>query len=266
MKYVTNSDADVFIVAGDVADRDTGEFAECLELFGDFDGHKLVVPGNHDLWTTNDNSREKHRTILPDLARQNGFHYLDKGPFAREGVGFIGNIGWYDYSFRNTEIGLTLEDYKRKSVPGRCGWNDRHFVQWELTDEQFTENCLQRLRRHYSQIENDADVVVSVLHHLAFRDLLYPQASYPLEFCRAYLGSERFGQLLLRCPKVKYVICGHRHGKDSHAENGLKSFVVGGEYKKKQLLEIDLQKDAHRYIEFAPPDEDEAQESEIPGE
>lgn len=252
VEYVSDSDADALAIAGDVADRDPAEFEECLRLFDDFRGLKMVVPGNHDLWTNEGDSREKHRSILPRLARDCGFRYLDRGPVLHGDVAFIGNVGWYDYSFRNTEIGLSLEDYRRKSVPGRCTWNDRHFIQWDFSDEQFTEECLLRLRRHYSEVEEDADHVVCVLHHLAFRDLLYPEASFALEFCRAYLGSERFGRLLLRCPKVRYVICGHRHGRDSHRENGLESFVVGGEYRKKQLLELDLEHETHRYVEFPP--------------
>jgi predicted phosphohydrolase len=250
--YVCSSDADAFVIAGDVADRDPAEFKECLLLFKAFDGLKMVVPGNHDLWTENGDSAEKHRTILPKLARQCEFHYLDRAPLVRGDVAFIGNVGWYDYSFRNTDIGLSLEDYERKSVPGRCTWNDRHFIQWDFSDQQFTEECLLRLRRHYSEVEDEVEQVVCVLHHLAFQDLLYPETSFPLEFCRAYLGSERFGRLLLRCPKVRYLICGHRHGRDSHQENGLESFVVGGEYRKKQVLEINLEEDTHRYIEFSP--------------
>ncbi len=265
VEYISRADADAFIIAGDVAGRDLEGFRECLELFSDFSGFKLVVPGNHDLWTNDGDSRDRHRSLLPDVARECNFHYLDQGPFTRGDVGIIGNIGWYDYSFRNTDIGLSLEDYERKNVPGRCGWNDRRYINWNLTDEQFTEQCLQRLRKHYSQVENDVDEVVCVLHHIAFRDLLYPEMSFPLEFCRAYLGSERFGRLLLRCSKVRHLVCGHRHGKDSHRENGLQSFVVGGEYKKKQLLEIDLEQDAHRYIEFAPTGQQSAA-GEIPGE
>lgn len=252
--HVARSGADAFVIAGDVADRDPEEFGHCLSLFSDFDGYKMVVPGNHDLWTENGSSSEKYSDTLPQIARSSGFHYLDKSPFCRAGTAFIGNIGWYDYSFRNTEIGLTLEDYRKKRVPGRCGWNDRHFIQWEYSDEQFTKRCLRRLRRHYRQVEGDADRVICVLHHLAFKDLLYPRTSFPLEFCRAYLGSESFGDLLLRCPKVKYVVCGHRHGKDAHSENGLRSYVVGGEYRKKQLIELDLKKNDHQYVEFSPPD------------
>ena len=40
---VCNSDADAFIIAGDIADRDPAEFEECLHLFDDFSGHVICT-------------------------------------------------------------------------------------------------------------------------------------------------------------------------------------------------------------------------------
>jgi 3',5'-cyclic AMP phosphodiesterase CpdA len=49
-RQVCSSDADLFLLGGDVAERSMESFGECLALFSDFSGPKLFVPGNHDFW------------------------------------------------------------------------------------------------------------------------------------------------------------------------------------------------------------------------
>jgi predicted phosphohydrolase len=249
---VCESDADAFVIAGDVADINLENFEACLRVFDAFKGLKLLVPGNHDLWTTSGSSMEKYQTLLPRIAEACGFSMLDAGPAVLGDAAFIGNIGWYDYSFRNPEMGLSTEDYRYKALPGVCSWNDSIYINWDLDDEEFTEMCLRKLRQHYSQVEPRVKRVVAVLHHVPFAELLYGPSSRPLEFCRAYLGSERFGHLLLRCEKVRYVICGHRHGRDGFHKGKLRAFVVGSEYETKSLMELDLRSGEHSYIDFRP--------------
>jgi glucokinase len=79
-EHVRQSDADVFIIAGDIADADTDYFAACLDLFATFKGVKLMVPGNHDLWTAGVGSQKKYSDVLPSIATDCGFRMLDAGP------------------------------------------------------------------------------------------------------------------------------------------------------------------------------------------
>ena len=250
---VCRSDADVFIIAGDVGDADVENVRTCLQVFDAFSGIKLMVPGNHDLWTTAGDSEEKYRTVLPRIAAECGFAYLDAGAVTAGGTAFIGSIGWYDYSLRNPDLDVSLEDYRHKSLPGVCTWNDKLYIQRDREDEEFTGSCLALLQGQYESVEAAADQVVCVLHHLPFSELSFGPVDFASEFCRAYMGSARFGELLLRCPKVRYVICGHRHGAATHHVGGLKAFVAGGEYEVKRLLELDLSTGRHEYVEFLPP-------------
>ena len=248
--HVCASDADVFAIVGDVADNAEGRFETCLRLFESFGGLRLLVPGNHDLWTTSGDSEEEYRTVLPRIARDCGFHMLDVEPVRVGDIAFIGSIGWYDYSLRNSELGLSTEVYRRKSMPGVCSWNDGLYIQWNMEDEEFTQRCLQRLRRHYDAVESKVERVIVLLHHLPFAELLYGPSSTASEFCRAFMGSARFGELLIRCPKVRFVICGHQHVPAIHERGELKAFVVGSEYTKKGLLKLDIQTGEHDCMEF----------------
>lgn len=151
-------EADVLVVAGDIS-YDEGRMHEALGLFEDFPGKKLAVAGNHDLWVENEKgSSAKKYKRMGKVLKEHGFHYLDRGPLVLDGTGFVGNVGWYDYSLRNegpfedtlivTDQGLkkweelTNEDYAKKTVryfrvsdidpyaspesrtPRSTGWND----------------------------------------------------------------------------------------------------------------------------------------------
>lgn len=254
-EFACSSGADALAIAGDVADMDTESFAACLDLFAPFEGLRLVVPGNHDIWSVGAGSRRKYRRTLPAIAAERGFHMLDKGPVTVGDVGFIGSIGWYDYSLRSRQMDVSLSQYERKELPGICVWNDGRYVDWEMSDEQFTDRCLRRFQQHYRSVEPQVETVVAVLHHLPFGKLLYPPSSAAFEFCRAFMGSARFGELLLGFPKVRWVVCGHRHGVGHHTRGHLEAFAVGSEYHLKRLLELDLGTGRHAVRAFAAPDE-----------
>jgi hypothetical protein len=238
------------VVAGDVADGDPEFYRACLELFDGFGGARMVTPGNHDLWTPDGDSLQLYRNVLPEIAADCGFHTLDRGPLVLGRTAFIGNIGWYDYSFRDPDLGVPLRQYEAKELPGVCTWNDGRFVRWDVTDAEFTDRCLRRLLHHYRQVEPRAERVVAVLHHLPFRELLYGPADAAHEFSRAFMGSERFGRLLLDCPAVRYVICGHRHAPDAARFGPLQAVTVGSEYGTKRLVEINLETGRRRTRTF----------------
>ncbi len=255
-EFASGSDADALALAGDVADGPPDLFDACLGLFEQFDGLKLVTPGNHDLWAKGASSLEKYRVLLPRIAADRGFVMLDRKPVTLGRTAFIGNIGWYDYSFRNPALGLSTEQYERKELPGICTWNDGRFIDWPYSDAEFLGRCIGKLKDHYEAVQGAADTVVAVLHHLPFRELLYGPADTSHEFCRAYMGSERLGVLLLGLPLVRYVFCGHRHGPDRVRREHLDAFVVGGEYEIKRLLEFDLSTGEHRTHLFEPSEQE----------
>jgi len=254
-EFVRGSDADVFALCGDIADTDTDRFKACLDLFASFRGLKLLVPGNHDLWSVSSNSAEKYREVLPALAADCGFSMLDTGPEVAGRVGFIGNIGWYDYSFRNKQLNVPLHQYEAKELPGVCVWNDGRFIDWDMTDREFTDKCLRKLLSAYRAVEERVHTVVALMHHVPFRKLLYDHSNAAFEFCRAYLGSERFGRLLLDCPKVRYVFCGHRHAPDEAQINGTRAFSIGSDYQVKRLIDLDLTTGEHTVHVFTPDGE-----------
>src|SRR5580700_4969537 len=89
--------------------------SETLRQFQSLDLLKLVVPGNHDLWTESksalrrrQDSGWKHDVALRGIADEHGFHYLpgspSGSPLVAGDIGFTGSVGWYDYSLRDLRL------------------------------------------------------------------------------------------------------------------------------------------------------------------
>ncbi len=104
-RAVCDSGARVLVIAGDCAADGWQRLDEVLALFGDFEGHRLMVPGNHDLWQNERpfGTRRVYDETIPRIAEAQGFHCLDTGPKTIDGTAFVGSMGWYDYGMRQTE-------------------------------------------------------------------------------------------------------------------------------------------------------------------
>ncbi|MFW5866519.1 MAG: metallophosphoesterase [Armatimonadota bacterium] len=112
-KAVCAADADVLIVAGDCSADGVERVGEVLALFEAFDGARLMVPGNHDLWEHEQpfSTRRLYEETIPNIAVEHGFHCLDQGPSVVDGTAFVGVMGWYDYEMRQRRApvdGLTV--------------------------------------------------------------------------------------------------------------------------------------------------------------
>lgn len=238
------SQAGVLILGGDNGEPDG------LYAFEHFPGKKLIIAGNHDLYTKTDDSLVRYRG-LEEAYRQFGFHFLDAQPAIVNGVGFAGNVGWYDYSFRRTEPlpedpecpllingkrlhELTEEDYARQTfriTEGRrtytASWEDRANISWGITDKEFLDRCLDKLEGDLSQLEREVDKICAVVHHLPFDELVkHDPNDIALTLTNAYMGSTRIGELLLAHPKVRTVITGHTHRPGKYSIHGLDVYNV----------------------------------------
>ncbi len=257
---------DVLLILGDSASANLAILDEALGLFESFKGLRLAVAGNHELWTNDgQDSLHRYQTDLAEACRRRGFHYLDDSPARLDGIAFVGNVGWYDFTFRPSAMGVPLRFYQHKVAPGAaayyvryshlverkddvpeaaweitCRWMDGERVNLPCSDLQFTHLALDKLRRHLTEVHDDAEQVVVGLHHLPFAELV-PRALIPsLEFAAAFLGSELLGETLLDFPKITHAFCGHSHRAQTCRKGRLICTAVGSTYREKryELLEL----------------------------
>jgi hypothetical protein len=199
------------------------------------------------------------------VAEAAGFHYLDRAPYVRDGVGFVGSIGWYDYSYRLDHLEIPLRFYEAKLAPGAakslsryrhlCAtsndipewalsvgtrWMDGANVHLPFNDAEFTERLVRKLEEHLAQLAGTAETIVAAIHHLPFRQLVLYKDNPRWDFAAAFMGSERFGEVLLRHDKVRHMFCGHAHKHDRVQIGRLECFCIGSTYRRKRFEVLEL--------------------------
>ncbi len=257
---------DLLVLAGDSAAADLRVLEDLFELFSDYPGRILLTAGNHELWTGGEqDSLHRYEVELAQCCRRHNVHYLDERPFVSGGIAVVGNVGWYDFSFRPALMGIPLRFYRHKVAPGAAvrfekhrhlvaeaddlppgadevttRWMDGEHVKLPISDLAFTRLLAEKLRRHLDEVHAAAERVVACLHHLPFAELL-PHSVIPnWEFATGFLGAEVFGETLLDFPKVSHVFCGHSHRLRRCRKQHLTCASVGSTYQEKRYEVLDL--------------------------
>lgn len=260
---MNDAGGDVLLVVGDTAAADGPELEQCLSLFR-FDGPKLLVAGNHELWTHGADSYAVFRDDLPRRVGALGWHWLQDDPFVKEGVAIVGSMGWYDYSFAPRGLEVPSRFYEHKVSPGAAErlpefapllegkddvpaaarqivarWNDGKFVKLHRSDEAFLEELVVQLRQQLSGLSRCGRVVAGI-HHVPFVQLLPPARGTHWDFVKAFLGSPRIGQLLLQFSNVSHVICGHSHFAAEAQIDHIRAINIGSGYRHKTFIELEI--------------------------
>ena len=258
---------DCLVLVGDTAGRSLEPLKECLRLFEKFPGRKFLVPGNHCLWCNpGESSMDRYEDLIPAAAAEEGFSVLDHEPAIIDGVGLVGSVGWYDYAFRDTALAIPLPFYRAKISPGAAAryethddlldahrhelterhfdlgarWMDGEYVQIQLTDEAFVDLLVDKLAGQLAATADLSNQVVAFLHHVPFAGLVPENRPDRFAFAAAYMGSPRFGEILLACDKLTHVYCGHSHWPARHRVGGVEVVNVGSNYIHKHLEVLDL--------------------------
>ena len=242
------------IIAGDISSGNLKALETFFKLLRThIPAQLLFVPGNHDVWVQPsraqglenlplENKRvtsswEKYNRILPLICAENEVHYLPNTPVLSNTTLILGNMGWYDYSFRNPLFNFSLKDYERKTYQGMY-WSDLHFALWfkeskeKNSDIEVTEELLQKLKKDYEkgiQLAKSRNVVITkivfVLHHIPFNELVIFKNKAEWDYFSAFMGSEKFGKFIVSIkeqeqemlisnsnPSLEILVyCGHTH-------------------------------------------------------
>lgn len=212
-------DAEVAVVVGDVTSN--GSLSYLHEFLSLLRGaltveHILIVPGNHDIYVMPEEVDKGINSLLKlqmfnSLVRKLRCTPLMEEPLTLDNVGFVGTIGWYDYSFAPDWLGLSLEDFKAKAF-GLSIWADRDYVKLPFTDEEFTSMLLKKLEEDIKRVYDKVDRIVVVMHHVPFREIVTYRLKPEWDYFSTFMGSEAFEYLIERYrDKVKLVLHGHSH-------------------------------------------------------
>jgi len=239
IKSLESEKPDVLILAGDIVGLGSSKLEECLNFFRTVAPVKLLVFGNHDHWSPEGDTFSHLDTLKPTI-KGCGFQLLDEKPEIIDGIGFAGNCSWYDYSFAPTEA-PPRSSYEKKIFGGHIIWNDVHFIRLGKTDMDYTNELLEKLETDIRKLESEVDQIVVVTHHIGFMEMLNFTEGFPgLNFCNAYMGSRRLGDMLMQHPKVQYHICSHTHTQKIVKRGHLTSINPGSTYDEKIFISLTI--------------------------
>ena len=258
---------DAMVLLGDIAGAELEPMRRCLRLFAGFSGLKMMVPGNHCLWCGHgEDSLIRYERILPATVAEEGFAMLDHQPARLGPLGLAGSIGWYDYQFADRSLGIPDDFYRAKVAPGAAAyyseyhdlyerhrhqltaeqlavtarWLDGLRVRLGISDEEFTEALCRKLAAQIEDLSRSVERIIVFMHHLPFAELVPQNRPANFAFAAAFMGSPRFGRLLLASPKVTHVYCGHSHWMDERKIGHLTVVNVGSTYTKKRLVVLEV--------------------------
>lgn len=263
IEQMNQAGGDVLLVIGDTAAADGDALERCLSRFR-FAGPRLFVAGNHELWTARQDSHAIYVDELPRRVAALGWHWLESQPFVAGDIAIVGSVGWYDYSFAQPGLGIPRRFYEQKISPGAAEryeefaalfaaaddltpaarqivarWNDGRHVKLHRSDETFLSELLDRLAAQLAGVAA-ARQVVAAIHHLPFRELLPSPHNSQWDFAKAYLGSQRIGDLLLKTPNVSHVLCGHSHLALEAKIGQIHAINIGSGYRWKTFRVIEV--------------------------
>lgn len=249
---------DALLLIGDTATADGDALENALSRIT-FDGPKLFVAGNHELWSKEPDTLKLFEQDLPRRVESAGWHWLEGRPITVGGVSFVGSVGWYDYSYAPASLGIPHRFFEAKISPGSADrtpewrhllndrsdippaamdmfarWNDSRHVRLGMSDAEFLASQLQQ------SLDSAGDRIVAAVHHVPFEQLLPPRHSATWDFARAYLGSGKIGELLAADQRVSHVLCGHSHFPIETNIGGLRGINIGSGYRGKIVRTFDL--------------------------
>lgn len=230
---------DVFVIAGDLAHSPAG-FRRVLDLFSCVPGIKAVIAGNHDLWRgalgerPRPTSQRIFDTILPALAREQGWLWLEQDDVRIGQVMICGTIGWYDYGVAL----LNHPEWSPAEIRGKkhAFNNDGSFMDLDWDDLAFAADCRNRLAQRLDRLQQDPSLEkgIVVTHVPVFMgQRVHQYGDHPM--ADGYFSNLSLGKAVASYGKITHVISGHthRHAKALIPRDGLKPIdakVVGSDY------------------------------------
>ncbi len=209
--------ADVLIIAGDIGSY-LRSIIETLSYLREIPAKKIFVPGNHDIWKEDGySSNNKYFELLVEICENNDFIPLWKTPVIINGIGFVGCMGWYDYTFGNPEMHFTAKDYLRKELNGSI-WMDKYNVSFfkdyvKIDDIQIVQMVYEKFILDCETIYPEVEKIIAVFHHPPFKEMLTYKGIEEWDYFTAFMGAEIFGDYIKNKDKIEIVISGHQHKK-----------------------------------------------------
>lgn len=196
---------------------------DLLLIAGDISNHYLVshdfiknlakivqipvkfVPGNHDYWAKDHDVSDTHQ--VNHFFNQQDYSLVGKPYAINDEWAVVGTPGWYDYGYANHEKYSEAQFEKKKY--GFASWNDLHFVNWNQSDRDVSQNMLNQLYRDLETVKHKK--IILMTHIATHKDFVVPLPNRIYNYANAFLGAKAYETVYDDFESIKYSIMGHVH-------------------------------------------------------
>jgi predicted phosphohydrolase len=264
-QHLEREPVDLLLLGGDIGTAD--HFEECLELFDGLSCRKALVPGNHDLWVVEDDTRGDSMHVyqhhLPGLCTAHGVQYLDLAPLIlpEADLAVVGSVNWYDYSWSIDRLKAEVADWEwhlRHKAFTRGRHNDGRFIRWATDDEGFTRAVVAHVTHQLGATLAQVGRAIVLTHHPALRGLSFPRElpAHTLDplLWEALSGNTAMEELMARhADRIPFIFSGHTHRDVECRLGSAVGLNVGGDYHFKRMLVVDWPGGAVQVHVFGDP-------------
>ena len=199
IEWLKNQAVDLLVIAGDISNRATKSIGIIKMIEAECGIPVRFIPGNHDIYTKEDNSWDSYELF------KNHHSSLIESPFEIGDTVIIGDMGWYDYSFKPVVI-----DEQQVLNFKEAHWPDAKYAKWHMADAQV---CELMLKKCSAQLDQFCDrKVVFVNHFVAYESFITTRGDIPnWNLGNAIMGSRKIGAMIDLYPNITHTFFGHTH-------------------------------------------------------
>jgi len=220
---VRSEKPDLIILGGDIGET-LADPELVRKVFQAFGGGAFVL-GNHDLWcrSLSYSSHDLWDKILPEMGAEEGWHYLERENWIKNGIAVVGSYLHYDYSAADpegaavTHIGTNFPEWTTDEYYERMKKrvvNDAKYFKGLPRDKVFAEQIGEGFRKRLLDAEKDPEVhSIIVATHVPCMpsQITRKPQEWHWSCATAYFGNLSHTETIMGCSKVKYVFSGHSH-------------------------------------------------------
>ncbi|WP_313469962.1 metallophosphoesterase, partial [Carnobacterium sp.] len=139
---------DLFLIGGDIS-SDYRVSQAFLDELGQLSGIPILfVPGNHDYWSRNNGETDTKK--IYDYFKSQPESILERPYIINDQWAVVGNSGWYDYGFADTNQYDDLDFQKMKLRVGT--WQDKRYCDWGESDQAVAQWMLEKMEEDLEKV------------------------------------------------------------------------------------------------------------------
>lgn len=206
--FLNSKDYDLLFISGDIGGS-TSFVLWVLDELKLRTGRKvLFVPGNHDVWSSFEDSFD---TL--DIYKSHSSNLLGN-PYKVGDWAIVGGFSWYDYSYRPDFVSQDDAKYMKKRL-----WNDHRYTRFGLSDVEVCDKMLKELSDDLLSVSGKKIWLMN--HFVPYQDYVTYKQDWTWNMCSSYLGSSKLGDLIDSTEGIEVVSFGHTHNRFNEVRNGI---------------------------------------------